>query len=134
MFRQPRGDALLEPTSLHKRIETERAVRNFIDCTLSYYRFWAVAAAETDRCLGLVNYHDGSIRSKRASIGYIIDPTRQRQGMATEAVAAMLDSCFGDLGLHRVQAFVHLATSRQLHWLRSSDSVAKACCATTCAQ
>jgi hypothetical protein len=38
-----------------KRIETERAVRNFIDCTPPYYRFWAVADAETDRCLGLVN-------------------------------------------------------------------------------
>lgn len=90
-----------------KRIETERAVRNFIDCTPSYYRFWAVADAETDRCLGLVNYHDGHIRSKRASIGYIIDPSRQRQGIATEAVSAMLDFCFGELGLHRVQAFIH---------------------------
>ena len=28
-----------------KRIETERAVRSFIDCTPSYYRVWAVADA-----------------------------------------------------------------------------------------
>jgi ribosomal-protein-alanine N-acetyltransferase len=90
-----------------KRIETERAVRNFIDCTPSYYRFWAVADAGTDRCLGLVNYHDGHIRSKRVSIGYMIESTRQRQGIATEAVSAMLDFCFGDLGLHRLQAFIH---------------------------
>ncbi len=90
-----------------KRIETERAVRNFIDCTPAYYRFWAVADAETDRCLGLCNYHDGHIRSKRVSIGYMIEPTRQRRGLATEAVSAMLDFCFGDLGLHRTQAFIH---------------------------
>lgn len=90
-----------------KRIETERAVRNCIDCTPSYYRFWAVADAETDRCLGLVNYHDGHIRSKRVSIGYIIDPGSQRQGIATEAVSAMLEFCFGELGLHRAQAFIH---------------------------
>jgi ribosomal-protein-alanine N-acetyltransferase len=90
-----------------KRIETERAIRNFIDCTPSYYRFWAVAEAGTDRCLGLVNYHDGHIRSKRASIGYIITPARHRQGFATEAVSAMLDFCFGELGLHRAQAFIH---------------------------
>jgi ribosomal-protein-alanine N-acetyltransferase len=89
-----------------KRIETERAVRNFIDCTPSYYRFWAVADAGTDRCLGLVNYHDGHIRSKRVSIGYIVDPTHHRQGIATEAVSAMLDFCFGELGLHRAQAFI----------------------------
>jgi ribosomal-protein-alanine N-acetyltransferase len=90
-----------------KRIETERAVRNYIDCTPSYYRFWAVADAETDRCLGLVTYYDGHIRSKRVNIGYLIDPACQRQGIATEAVSAMLDFCFGELGLHRAQAFMH---------------------------
>jgi [ribosomal protein S5]-alanine N-acetyltransferase len=43
-------------TPVHtKRIETERAVRRFVDCTPSYYRFWAVADAATDRCLGMVN-------------------------------------------------------------------------------
>ena len=90
-----------------KRIETERAVRNFIDCTPSYYRYWAVADAGTDRCVGMVNYHDGHIRSKRVSIGYIIEPGRQRQGIGAEAVSAMLDFCFGELGLHRAQAFIH---------------------------
>jgi ribosomal-protein-alanine N-acetyltransferase len=93
---------------MHTReIETERAVRRFIDCTPSYYRFWAVADAATDLCLGLVNYHDGHIRSKRVAIGYIVHPARHRQGIATEAVSAMLDFCFDEMGLHRVQAFIH---------------------------
>jgi ribosomal-protein-alanine N-acetyltransferase len=95
-------------TPLHtKRIETERAVRRFIDCTPSYYRFWAVADKTTDRCLGLVNYHDGHIRNKRVAIGYIVDPAHCRQGVATEAVSAMIRFCFQDLGLHRLQAFIH---------------------------
>src|SRR4051812_9637275 len=74
-----------------RRIETERAVRNSIDCTPSYYRVWAVADAATDRCLGMVNYHDGHIRSQRVTIGYIINPAHHRQGIATEAVSALLD-------------------------------------------
>lgn len=95
-------------TPVHtKAIETERVVQRLIDCTPSYYRFWAVADAASDRCLGLVNYHDGHIRSKRVAIGYIIDPAHQRQGLATEAVTAMLDFCFGELNLHRAQAFIH---------------------------
>jgi ribosomal-protein-alanine N-acetyltransferase len=95
-------------TPVHtKRIETERAVRRFIDCTPAYYRFWAVAEAKSDRCIGMANYHDGHIRSKRAAIGYIIDPARQRSGIATEAVSAMLKFCFDELGLHRLQAFIH---------------------------
>ncbi len=89
-----------------KRIETERAVRNMTDCTPSYYRFWAVAWAESDACIGLVNYHDGNIRSRRADIGYIIAPLWQGQGIATEAVSAMIAHCFGTLGLHRLQAFI----------------------------
>jgi RimJ/RimL family protein N-acetyltransferase len=90
-----------------KRIETERVVRNCIECTPSYYRFWAVADANTDRCLGMVNYHDGHIRNRRVAVGYIIDPARHRQGFATEAVSAVLGFCFGELGLHRVEAFIH---------------------------
>jgi ribosomal-protein-alanine N-acetyltransferase len=95
-------------TPVHaKRVETERWVRRFMHCTPSYYRVWAVADAKTDCCLGMVNYHDGHIRSKRAAIGYIVNPTRLRQGIGAEAVSAMLKSCFGELGLHRVQAFIH---------------------------
>ena len=82
-------------------------MRNSIDCTPSYYRVWAVADAATDRCLGLVNYHDGHIRSQRVTIGYMINPAHHRQGIATEAVSALLDFCFGELRLHRVQAFIH---------------------------
>ena len=95
-------------TPVHtKVIETERAVRRFIDCTPAYYRFWAVAEAKSDRCIGMVNYHDGHIRSRRAAIGYIVDPARQRSGIATEAVSAMLRFCFGELGIHRLQALIH---------------------------
>lgn len=70
-----------------KPIETERAVRNFIDCTPSYYRFWAMADAKTDMPRS-VNYHDGHIRNKRATIGYFINPAHRRQGIATEAITA----------------------------------------------
>jgi len=95
-------------TPVHaKRAETERSVRRFIDCTPPYYRLWAIADADGDRCLGMVNYHDGHVRNKRAAIGYIINPARHRQGIATEAVTALLDYCFGEFGLHRVQAFIH---------------------------
>jgi ribosomal-protein-alanine N-acetyltransferase len=95
-------------TPLHtKRTGTERAVRRFIDCTPSYYRFWAVADKTTDLCLGLVSYHDGHIRNKRVAIGYMVDPAHCKQGLATEAVSAMIRFCFQDLGLHRLLAFIH---------------------------
>ena len=94
-------------TQVHtRRIETELAVRRFVHCTPEYYRFWAVADGGTDRCVGMVSYHDGHIRNKRVAIGYLVNPARWRQGIGSEAVSAMLDHCFGALGLHRVQAFI----------------------------
>jgi Acetyltransferase (GNAT) domain len=64
----------------------------------------------------MVNYHDGHIRSKRVDIGYIVNPSRRREGIGAEAVLAMVQFCFGDLGTHRVQAFIHPhnAASREL--------------------
>jgi ribosomal-protein-alanine N-acetyltransferase len=88
-------------------IESERQVRNYTECTPAYYRYWAIADATTDKCLGLASYHDGHIRSKRASIGYMIHPAHHRKGLATEAVSALLDHCFGELRLHRLEAFIH---------------------------
>src|ERR1700677_1511400 len=80
-FSDPGAMRLWHHPAFTKRIETERAVRNYIDCTPAYYRCWAVADGNTDRCLGLVTYYDGHIRNRRVSIGYLIDPARQRQGI-----------------------------------------------------
>src|ERR1700727_2962641 len=56
------------------------------------------------------------LRSKRVAIGYIVNPSRRREGIGAEAVLAMLQFCFGYLGIHRVQAFIHPdnAASRKL--------------------
>jgi len=89
-----------------RMIESERAVRNMTECTPAYYRHWAVAEAGSDRCVGMASYHDGHIRSRRASIGYFIAPAEQGKGLGTEAVSAVLEHCFGALGMHRLEAYV----------------------------
>lgn len=62
-----------------REIETERAVRRFIDCTPSYYRVWAVADAATDLCLGLVNFMTAtSAVSSWPSVTLSIPPTTGR--------------------------------------------------------
>src|SRR6478752_10664667 len=46
--------------------------------------------------------------SEQARQHWLYDqPTRHRQGLAAEAVTAMLDFCFAELGLPRIQAFIH---------------------------
>jgi [ribosomal protein S5]-alanine N-acetyltransferase len=89
-----------------KRSETERAVRQFIQGRPRYDRFWAVADGATNRCLGMVSYHDGHIRNRSVAIGYLISPAYQGLGLATEAVSALLHHCFRSLSLRRVQALI----------------------------
>jgi [ribosomal protein S5]-alanine N-acetyltransferase len=49
---------------------------------------------------------DGIVRgpAQSAHMGYWIDRDRNGRGLATSAVAAMLERAFGSLGLHRVEA------------------------------
>ena len=89
-----------------RRSQTERAVRRSIGGRPARFRVWAVADAATDRCLGMVNYHNAVAAHRSADIGYLIDPSRQRQGLAREAVGALIAHCFEELGMHRLTAFI----------------------------
>ncbi len=56
--------------------------------------------------------HDGYAQAEvaeravdsQAEIGWVLDPASRGEGLATEAVAALLGVCFESLGLHRVTA------------------------------
>jgi ribosomal-protein-alanine N-acetyltransferase len=43
-----------------------------------------------------------------ANVGYWVDQGRNGRGLATRALAALLDTAFGELGLHRVAACTRL--------------------------
>lgn len=89
-----------------RRSETERVVRRSMAFTPAKRIVWAVAEAESDRCLGMVNYHNADRRHRSAEIGYMIHPAQHRRGIATEAVGAVLAHCFGVAGFHRLQAVI----------------------------
>ncbi len=71
-------------------------------------------------------------RGVQAELGWVLEPTRQGHGYATEAVSAVLRLCFADLGLRRVTAgcfadnvgsrrlMERLGMRRETHTLRES--------------
>jgi len=89
-----------------RRSQTERVVRRCMVSVPARRRVWAVALRDDDACVGMVNYHNADLRNRNAEIGYFIHPAHHRQGIAAEAVGALLDHCFATLGLHRVQAVI----------------------------
>jgi len=90
-----------------KLLQTARVVGYWTKSTPDYHRSWAIADGATDACIGMVNYHGGHVRNRRASIGYILAPARHRQGLGAEAVGALLHHCFTERRFHRLEAFIH---------------------------
>lgn len=75
----------------------------------------AVALRENDVLIG-----DCYLRlqdNEQSEIGYTLARAYHGQGYASEAVAALLQFCFGELGLHRVIAQVACANARSVSLL-----------------
>lgn len=65
---------------------------------------WMVTDARDDRAIGTCTLFHIDAGHRRAEIGYALRRDRWGAGLATEAVALVLDWAFDDLGLHRVEA------------------------------
>jgi ribosomal-protein-alanine N-acetyltransferase len=66
---------------------------------------WRFAILDRQAICGMVSLlHPIRGPLQSATIGYWVAQTRQRRGLATAAVAELLDFAFGEAGLHRVQA------------------------------
>ena len=59
---------------------------------------------EDGRFAGTMYFHLTSVDDRTAEIGWILTPSAQGKGYATEAARLLLDLAFVELGLHRVYA------------------------------
>jgi RimJ/RimL family protein N-acetyltransferase len=66
--------------------------------------FWALTLADSGQVVGKCTLFGVSASNRRAEVGYILDRRFWGRGLMTEAMCAMLDFGFGQLGLHRLEA------------------------------
>ncbi len=59
--------------------------------------------------------------AKSCQLGYWVGQDHARQGFARAAVRAAMAFCFGDLGLHRIEAAVQPDNERSVALLQASD-------------
>ena len=71
----------------------------------SFYQ-WGIAEAASDRLVGTVTITAWDRENRRAEIGFILHPSMQGRGLASEAVRTSLAFAFGPMDLHRVEADV----------------------------
>jgi len=83
---------------------TARYIRGWTKANPKDAMIWAIALGDTDRCIGMVNYHTRNARSFRVEIGYILAPQAAGQGYATEALTAFIGHLHTALHVHRIEA------------------------------
>ena len=81
---------------------------------------WAVTLAGDDRLIGKVCHHRILAEHHRAEMGYGLARAAWRNGYAVEALRAIVDFGFGQMGLHSIEAQLdpdNLASRRTLERL-----------------
>ena len=66
------------------------------------FRFFVFHGDTIVGVVNLTNIRRGALQA--ANIGYALDQTAQGNGWMTEALTAVIDFAFGELGLHRIMA------------------------------
>ena len=67
---------------------------------------WGMVLKGKRAVIGTCGFHQLSKRHHRAEIGYELHPDYWRQGLASEAIRAILRFGFEEMGLHRIEANV----------------------------
>jgi len=78
---------------------------------------WAVTLRERVGVLGVVDFHDWDRRHRRAEIGYSLARAAWGQGIASEAVQAVIGFGFTRMQLHRIEALTIVDNLRSVRLL-----------------
>jgi ribosomal-protein-alanine N-acetyltransferase len=65
---------------------------------------WAITKPPIDQSMGMVFLHSFCRQHRKAEIAFILAKAHWHQGMAAEAVGAVLHFAFHELGLNRIEA------------------------------
>lgn len=67
---------------------------------------WAIRTHESDQIIGSLKLDDPFSVERSSEVGYMLIKDAWGKGYASEAMGALLDHAFGDLGRHRVEALI----------------------------
>lgn len=81
----------------------EEALKSITDFYLSRPGIYAIALKEGDLCIGAIDIRLDEVNDK-ASFGYLLDQDYWNQGYMSEVLSRILEHCFVDLKLHRVES------------------------------
>src|SRR5699024_9707235 len=84
---------------------------------------WAVVITETGKMIGTCGFTSFDVENRRAEIGYVLNPAFWHNGFAREAVLAVTEFAFAELGMNRVEAHFIRGNDRSLRVMKSCGMV-----------
>jgi RimJ/RimL family protein N-acetyltransferase len=105
----PPYTGLADAEALVARVEAQFAAR-------SAFR-WGIVWREADAVLGTCSLYALEAAHRRAEVGFALAREAWGRGVASEAVAALVDFAFTTLGLHRIEADVDPRNAASLRTL-----------------
>lgn len=99
-------DALQIIGSFNQTFESRQGIR------------WGMVVRDSGTFIGTLGLNHLSLYSKKAEIGFELDPAHWRRGYAAEAIEAVLAYSFETLGLHRMGAVTFLENEASVQLLK----------------
>lgn len=81
------------------------------------WRRWGIVIKDDGMLIGTCGYHKWDRRHMRVEIGYDLYKDHWNHGYMTEALKALIDFCFDNLKVNRIEALVHPENSRSIKLL-----------------
>ena len=78
---------------------------------------WGIARKGNEELIGTCGYYDWNKTSRRAEIGYDLEPAHWGEGIMTEALRAVLRYVFDEMGLNRIQAIIDSGNVRSIKFV-----------------
>lgn len=75
---------------------------------------WGITRKGEDELIGTCGFYDWNKTSRRAEIGYDLEPAYWGKGIMTEALQAMLTYGFKKMNLNRIQAIIDSENTRSM--------------------
>lgn len=98
-------DALNIIASFKQTYDTQQGIR------------WGIIIRDSGTFIGTLGLNHLSLYSKKAEIGFELDPAHWRRGYAAEAIQAVLEYAFETLALHRMGAVTFLENEASVQLL-----------------
>lgn len=83
--------------------DSTRYLSTYLFVLPAWHATWALIRRDNGAVIGFANYHHRENWNQRLEIGFLLHPAAQGQGLMSEALTKLIDFCFEQLTMQRIE-------------------------------